>query len=120
MYITNICIKVINSNIGMIYSDMEQYEKSLIYFEKALEIEKDADDKKQIVASINNITLVLSYMGKYNEAVLKLQESLELAHGLNNLELIRSCYANCLIIIKNLVILLTGIKTKPYFLILTG
>ena len=82
----------INSNLGMIYADMGDYETAIGYFYKTLEGRKRYKDKVPIIAGLINCSVVLNNLKRYDESVRNLEEALGLAKELNDVEQMRSCY----------------------------
>lgn len=59
------------NNLGSIFSELEQYEQSIKYHKKALEIKKNlnGNNKRTIDNSYNNIALIYKEYGKYELAL---------------------------------------------------
>lgn len=58
------------NHLGNVYMDLGEYEKSIIYFDKALEYLKRVSDKKMFQEwTLNNIGLVNQRKGNYNRAI---------------------------------------------------
>jgi serine phosphatase RsbU (regulator of sigma subunit) len=86
-------IWVIHNNIGMIYSDLDDYKKALDEFQLSLQAGKEMKDKEKMASTLNNIALMQSYLEKFQDSNNTLDEALRYSQELNNLRLIRSCYA---------------------------
>ncbi len=65
-------------NIGGIWSDLGNYEKSLEYLKQALEIDKILSDKSSIAKDLNNIGIALRLKGLLNENKKDLYEAEEI------------------------------------------
>jgi signal transduction histidine kinase len=85
-------IDKINSNLGMIYSDMQNFEKSLAYFQQSLEYRKKHDLKFESVSTYVNISVVLNNLKRHSLAAQNLEEALKLATELNDAQQMKSCY----------------------------
>ncbi|WP_273274402.1 tetratricopeptide repeat-containing sensor histidine kinase [Maribacter polysiphoniae] len=70
--------------IGNYYEDQGDYEEAIKYYQKALKIVKDIDDKNEILNIENSIANVYYYQGNYAESLSRNLESLELASELGN------------------------------------
>jgi len=68
-------------NIGEIYYNTGDYDKALTYYQKAKDAMQGADGSIYVMASIGK---AYTKKGQYSDAVLILQESIELANQLNS------------------------------------
>lgn len=86
----------INSNLGMIYADMGQYQKSVDHLTKAVaarRLEKNSEiGRENLFNALLNLSSSLKQLGKYNEAIKYLEEALNYAQEINNLEKIAIFY----------------------------
>lgn len=82
----------IYSNLGMLYSDLHQYDSSLYFFNKNLEGRRKIGNPETILSSLLNIAVVQNNLKAYDQAAVSLEEALSLAKEQNDLEQIRSCY----------------------------
>jgi serine phosphatase RsbU (regulator of sigma subunit)/NADH:ubiquinone oxidoreductase subunit E len=86
----------INSNLGMIYADLGQYQKSVDHLTKAVagrRAEKNtATGRENLFNALLNLSSSLKQLGKYNEAIKYLEEALNYAKEINNLEKIAVFY----------------------------
>ncbi len=85
-------IMTINTTLGMIYSDMEEYKNALPYLEDGLMHSKAINDRMSIASGLTNIALALQGLNRHNEAIEKLNEAIAIATELENLKLLRRCY----------------------------
>lgn len=85
-------IAKIQSNLGMIYSDMREYEQSLKYFQSALDYRLEYGEKSEIISTYINKSVVLNNLKRFDEAVLNLENSLTLATEMNDVGQMKSCY----------------------------
>jgi tetratricopeptide (TPR) repeat protein len=85
-------IDKINSNMGMIYSDMQNFEKSLAYFQQSLDYRKKKDLRFESVSTYVNISVVLNNLKQHNLAAQNLEEALKLATEMNDAQQMKSCY----------------------------
>lgn len=67
------------NHLGNVYMDLEEYEKSLISFDKALEYLKRVSNKKMFEEwTLNNIGLVNQRKGNYNQAIYYFKKALNI------------------------------------------
>lgn len=85
-------IAMISNNLGMLYSDVKNYQASLGYFEATLATRRANKETIAIIAALINITVVKNTLQKYDEAILHLEEAMSLAREKNDLEQMQSCY----------------------------
>ena len=85
-------IKVISSNLGLIYSDLEDYANSFKYFNKSLEIKRKEGNKLEIASELLNVAHVLKYMNRLEEANEKLLESVNISKEFNEMKLMKRAY----------------------------
>ncbi len=85
-------IAKINSNLGMIYSDMREYEKSLHYFQMSLDYRLKEGEKTEIISTYINKAVVLNSLHKYDDAAKSLEEALRLATEMSDPVQMKSCY----------------------------
>jgi serine phosphatase RsbU (regulator of sigma subunit) len=86
-------IRTIYNNIGMIYTDEEDYPKALQYFNLTLQVSRQMNRKTDITASLLNVANVQSEMGAYTDAAKTLEEANTLAKELNDEKLLRNSYS---------------------------
>ncbi|MFN0049889.1 MAG: ATP-binding protein [Cytophagales bacterium] len=82
----------IYSQIGSIYTDMQDYKKSAENFSKALEYRKKLKQKRAIVDAIFNYSESLSNLEKYSEALKVLEEARGICLEINDISLNRDCF----------------------------
>ncbi|MGE4290258.1 MAG: tetratricopeptide repeat protein [Salinivirgaceae bacterium] len=82
----------IYSNIGVIYTDLEELEFALEYFNKSLSLRRKIGDKTEIAAGLFDVAYILQVMGFYDDAIKQLNEALTIATELKNSRLIMDCY----------------------------
>lgn len=100
------------NNLGMIYLDLEQYDKALNNLEKGLELSKKIDTRESVISIMTNIGMALQGMGKYQESNQRLEPAVQMAKDINNLKLLRRCYG---IIYENYDKLGQSDKSYEYF-----
>ena len=83
---------MINSNLGMLYADLKQYDKALEQFNQTLNYRQMIKDKVGIISTRINISVVLNNLGRYDESSRNLLEALTLAREMNDMEQMKSCY----------------------------
>ncbi len=86
----------INSNLGMIYSDLGNYEKSVEHLKEAVAVRRSnkntAAGRENLFNSLLNLASSLKQLGRYDEAIAFLEEALGYAQEINNLEKISVFY----------------------------
>ena len=70
--------------IGVIYGQLNNYEKALEYFLKSLEINEEIGNKKGISYSLGNIGILYRRLKKYDKAIEYLLESLKIEEEIGN------------------------------------
>ena len=85
-------VKSIYYNIGLIYSDIENYQLALSNFEDGLKIARRLNQKESIYSGLINKASSLKNLGQNSQAISVLNDALNYAKELNNLKLIRTCY----------------------------
>ena len=71
------------SNLGVVYKNLKDYERSIEYYEKALNMAQP-DDTLGLSKLYNNIGVVKQRLGKFDEAMDYFQQSLKLKQALGN------------------------------------
>ncbi|MBN2758327.1 MAG: tetratricopeptide repeat protein [Bacteroidales bacterium] len=86
----------IHSNLGMIYSDLGQYQKSVDHLMQAVAKRRKEKNtisgRENLFNSLLNLASALKQLGRYNEAIKYLKEALNYAQEINNLEKIAIFY----------------------------
>jgi tetratricopeptide (TPR) repeat protein len=86
----------INSNLGMIYSDLGNYQKSVEHLQQAVAVRRSNKNttagRENLFNSLLNLASSLKQLGRYNEAISFLEEALGYAQEINNLEKISVFY----------------------------
>ncbi len=72
------------SNIGILYNDTDQFEKSLFYHNKAIKKARENKSKNELAVALINISNPLIHLKTYNEAEKKLLESIQLSKDVGN------------------------------------
>ncbi|MGB4534667.1 MAG: tetratricopeptide repeat protein, partial [Tenuifilaceae bacterium] len=85
--------RVIYNNIGMIYSDEENYPKAIEFFGESLNISRQMNRQADIAASLLSIAHALSESGTLSQAVTNLEEAKAIALELNDEKLLRNTYS---------------------------
>ena len=72
----------VNKNLGGVYESIEDHEKALTYYQKALELSRQApNNPSSLISTLGNIHNVLAEQGKYQEAQRYYLEALQLAES---------------------------------------
>lgn len=86
----------INSNLGMIYSDIGDYQKSVDHLLQAVAARRNekntATGRENLFNTLLNLSSSLKQLGRYDEAIKYLEEALSYAQEINNLEKISIFY----------------------------
>ncbi|RLD64647.1 MAG: hypothetical protein DRJ01_00125 [Bacteroidetes bacterium] len=82
----------INTDIGLIYSDINDYEEAMKYFNDGYSMSLELKSKYKEASSLNNIALIFQYSGKYQDAIDNSMSALKISKELNDIKLIKNCY----------------------------
>jgi len=74
------------TNLGVVYDKLCDYQKAIKYYEDALKIHKELDDKQGIRADLGNLGVVYSELGDYSKAIKYYEEAMEIAKQLDDKE----------------------------------
>ncbi|HON17557.1 MAG TPA: SpoIIE family protein phosphatase [Salinivirgaceae bacterium] len=85
-------LRSVYTNLGVLYSDMQDIDKARNYFDLSLEISRTLGQNEQIASGIIDIAYILAALGKYDESNGKLTEALQIATMLNNQKLLLNIY----------------------------
>ncbi len=85
-------VKKIYSNIGVIYTDLEELEFALNFFEKSLEVRIKTGNKTDISAGLVDVAYILQVLRYNDDAIKKLEDALAIATKEKNPQLISDCY----------------------------
>jgi serine phosphatase RsbU (regulator of sigma subunit) len=85
-------LMIIHNNIGMIYSDLEQFDDAVPHFKNGLKLSKKLGKKVTTVTGLTNLAVALQGLDRYKESNKHIEEAILLAKELNNLRLLRSLY----------------------------
>tara|TARA_R110000851_G_scaffold193967_1_gene344749 strand:+ start:17197 stop:18984 length:1788 start_codon:yes stop_codon:yes gene_type:complete len=66
------------NNLGLAYQHLEDYEKALVYYDKALERAEIIDDKATMAIVLTNMGKIYGYQGKTRKAETTLLKSIDL------------------------------------------
>lgn len=80
------------NNLGMIYLDIEQFDKALLHLEKGLELSRKIDTKEAVISAITNVAVAFQGLEKYQESNQRLEPAVQMAKDINDLKLLRRCY----------------------------
>ncbi|MFO8067657.1 MAG: tetratricopeptide repeat protein [Bacteroidales bacterium] len=105
-------IRHIYNNIGQIYFELQQYDSSIEYQKKGLEISRFQNRKAEVASSLINLASTYTESGQAQKAIENLNEALIIATELNELILLRSCYA---LLSKNYDAINDNEKSKEYY-----
>lgn len=86
-------ISVLNTKIGLLYTELKNYENSLSYFSRSLEIARKMGRKQDIVSSLLNVANSYNELERYNESIPFLNDAEVIAKDLTDTKLLRNCYS---------------------------
>lgn len=84
---------VLNTKIGLLYTELKNYENSLVYFSKSLEIARKMGRKQDLVSSLLNVANSYNELEQYNESIPYLTEAETIARDLADAKILRNCYS---------------------------
>jgi len=86
-------LKTIYTNVGVVYTQMENLDEALLYFNKSLDARKKLVNGKEAVASgMVDIAYILISKKDFKQALEVLNPALDISTSINNAKLILSCY----------------------------
>jgi two-component system, sensor histidine kinase and response regulator len=85
-------IAMINNNLGMLYFDIGNLEKSLSCFNNTLASRRSKDESIGIISAEINMSVVLNNLQRYDESIKLLSEALDIARSIFNIDQMRSVY----------------------------
>jgi len=83
----------LTANLGMLNSDMGQYQKSLQFFEQSLEHAKRIGRKDKLVTAHFNVAVAQENLENYASAIAAVEKAQALATELQDIVLLRNCYS---------------------------
>lgn len=86
-------ISMINSNLGLLYSDLSEYNKSLECFKKTLAYRRTQKDKRDgLISTLLAVSVVLDKLQKYDAAIEKVLEALQFSKEQGDALRLQTCY----------------------------
>lgn len=85
-------VAMINNNLGMLYSDIGEYQKSLDSFTKTLAARRASKEPVGVISALINMSVVLNNMQRYEESIVNLSEALDISRELYDKHQMRSVY----------------------------
>jgi serine phosphatase RsbU (regulator of sigma subunit) len=85
-------IKVLNNNVGIIYTELGKDEEALKYFNESLRINRSLGKKTEIAYDQINIGLSLQNLQRFEESSKSMEEALQIATELNDIKTMKTCY----------------------------
>ncbi|MCD4792194.1 MAG: SpoIIE family protein phosphatase [Bacteroidales bacterium] len=82
----------IYSNIGLLFANIDDYDKSLLYFQSSLKIRKNLGEEAQIASGLLDLAYVLSVQKKYKDAILNVIKALDISSEIQNSKLMLISY----------------------------
>ncbi|MFN8208495.1 MAG: SpoIIE family protein phosphatase [Bacteroidales bacterium] len=85
-------VKVLNNNVGIIYTELGKDEEALKYFNESLKINRSLGKKAEIAYDQINIGLSLQNLKRFDESSRSMEEALQIATELNDIKTMKTCY----------------------------
>ncbi len=85
-------LKSIYTNIGVLYTDLQEIELSEEYFRKSVELARNIGKKEEIASGLVDLAYILSAMSKFDESNDKLKEAERLAEQIGNDQLLLNVF----------------------------
>ncbi|HQE55137.1 tetratricopeptide repeat protein [Tenuifilum sp.] len=86
-------LKVIYTNLGMVFVDLEQYSEAISQFEKSLAINRSQKNKAETTATLINIANAYKELDKYQKALDYAEQANTIALEINDAKLLRNTYS---------------------------
>ena len=83
---------IILVNIGEAYMALDQHERAIQYFIKAIDVARELEDKKILIPAMNNLGASYCNLGQFEEAVKTHSKTLQMAEELGYKEFIKNIY----------------------------
>lgn len=87
-------VATIYNNLAHIFKQKGEYEKSYVYFEKSLHINKDENNSSEVVHQLNNLAFIRMTQNRYAEALPLLLQAEKIASGLKDQPTLPEIYHN--------------------------
>lgn len=86
-------VMAVHNELGNAYFSLKDYEKSLVYYTKNLNLSKSKGDIQIETMSHGNISSVLKMLGQFDEAIIHCDHHLDASRQLDNkLEIVKALY----------------------------
>lgn len=85
-------LRSVYTNIGVLYTDLQEVEMSEEYFKKSVEIARTIGKQEEIASGLIDLAYILSALGKFDESNQKLDEAYKIAEAIDNKQLLLNCY----------------------------
>lgn len=82
----------LHNYLGLIYSDLHNYDLAFQHLESALKIRRQLNDKKNVFSELLNIAVLRRQKGDHAASIPLIEEALEIGKELNDIVLLRRCY----------------------------
>ncbi len=86
-------VRHIYNNFGQIYYEIRDFDSSIKYQKKGLDIARSQNRDAEIASSLINLATTKTEINQHERAINNLNEALQIATELNELIILRSCYA---------------------------
>lgn len=85
-------LRSVYTNIGVLYTDLQEVEMSETYFKKSVELARTIGKKEEIASGLIDLAYILSALGKFDESNQKLEEAYKIAENIDNKQLLLNCF----------------------------
>ncbi|MHC1704103.1 MAG: ATP-binding protein [Tenuifilaceae bacterium] len=86
-------LAVLETKLGLIYSEIKDYNSSLNHFIKSLDLARKMNRKPDVASSLLNVANTYYEIEKYNESITYLNEAELLSKDLTDPKMLRNCYS---------------------------
>jgi serine phosphatase RsbU (regulator of sigma subunit) len=85
-------VMAIYSNLGLLYANMDEYDKSLSYFQQSLIIRKNFGNQEEIASGLLDLSYVLGIQNNSKDAIINTIKALEISTEIKNSKLVLISY----------------------------
>lgn len=86
-------LKMLLTNLGMLYVDEENYPEAIVNFEKCLSLNRKQNNKTEIASTLLNIANAQKELGQLQKSLNAAEEASKIAAELNDPKLMRNSYS---------------------------
>ncbi|MBK8807107.1 MAG: tetratricopeptide repeat protein [Bacteroidales bacterium] len=85
-------LKSLYTSLGLIYSNLKQYDSALIAFKNGYDASRRFNDKTEIISGMIIIALAYERLSQYDKAIDMLFKAEKISNELNNTKYLKDCY----------------------------